>query len=230
MKAFAVEHPLHKPGMDYFHYCFFHGREAREWPHWRAGIPFFGDKEKRPLRLLHNARRIPDVFSPKSSLVVSARVRDALGELPFVEYRPVTFPRLIECDPPTLGDRSYEDNPAYRKATASEEWERDAGETLFEHFPEASAQQRESVGSYYEIVVPRLTEAAAEFPESKPIQVPRPYNIGNGNELRLCPALLKKYPVVWWSQVVFAEWAFRRIEPFLDRAYAEVVEFEVVAG
>ncbi len=230
MKAFAVEHPLHKPGIDFFHYCLFHGRQAHGWPHWRAGIPFFGDKEKRPLRLLHNARRIPDVFSPVSSLVVSARVRDALGELPFVEYRPITFPRLIECDPPTPGDHSYQDNTAYRKATASEEWVREPAETLFEHFPESSAQRRESVGSYYEMVVPRLKEAGAEFPDAKLIQIPRPYTIGKGNELRLCPALLEKYPVVWWSQTLFAECAFRRIEPFLDRPYAEVVEFEVEPG
>ena len=52
-----------------------------------------------------------------------------------------------------------------------------------------------------------------------------PGNIGKGNEMRVCPPLMEKYPVFWWSQTGSREWAFRRIEPFLDLAYAEVVEF-----
>ena len=171
-------------------------------------------------------RRIPEVFSPVSSLVISTRARDALGELPFVEYRAVRFPELIDFEVPALGDMSWENNPALGQAAESEEWPR-WPDNLFEYLPQASQELCQSVGSYYEMVVPRLKEALTEFPDAKPIVVPRPGNIGKGNEMRVCPPLIEKYPVFWWSQTVFAEWAFRRIEPFLDRAYAEVVEFEV---
>ncbi len=223
MKAFAVEHPLHKPGMSIFHYMLFHGRQTSGFPHWRSGIPFFGDQEKRPLRITHNVRRIPDVFSPVSSLVVSAHVRDMLGALPFVEYRAVGFPELIDVEVAPLGDLSWENNPAVQKAARSKEWPRN----LFEHLPQASTEQHAQVGSYYEMVVPRLKEAAAEFPDARPLRIPRRHGIDKQNELRICPAMLEKYPVVWWSQVVFVEPIFRKIEPFLDPAYAEVVEFEV---
>lgn len=225
MKAFAVEGVLHKPGMTILHYKFFHGQQTRGSPY-RAGIPFFGDQEKRPLRITHNLRGIPDVFAPESSLVISARVWEALGELPFVEYRPVSFSELIDFDVPPLGNANWENNAALRKAAKSKEWPRWPA-NLFEYLPQASEEQRKSVGAFYELVVPRLTEALTEFPDAKPIQVPRPYTIDKTNEIRLCPALLQKYPVFWWSQTFFAESAFRRIEPFLDRAYLEVVEFGV---
>jgi hypothetical protein len=225
MKAFAVERVLHKPGLTILHTKFFHGQQTRGSPY-RAGIPFFGDQEKRSLRITHNVRRIPDVFSPGSSLVISVRVRDALSELPFVEYRPVSFPELIDFEGPPLGDTSWENIQALREAAESQEWP-GWPDNLFEYLPQALEEQRKSVGGYFEMVVARLKEAVTEFPDATPIQVPRPYTIDKTNEMRLCPALLEKYPVFWWSQIVFAEWAFRRIEPFLDRAYIEVVEFEM---
>ena len=225
MKAFAIEAVLHKPGMTILHYKLFHGQQTRGSPY-RSGIPFFGDQEKRPLRITHNLRRIPDVFAPESSLVISARVLEAVGELPFVEYRPVSFPELIDFDVPPLGDAHWETNAALRKAAESKEWP-GWPSNLFEHLPQATEEQRKSVGEFYEMVVPRLKEAVTEFPDARPIQVPRPNTIDKTNEIRICPALLQKHPVFWWSQTVFAEWAFRRIEPFLDRDYLEVVEFEV---
>ena len=152
MKAFAVEHPLHKPGMSILHYKLFHGQQTRGSPY-RAGIPFFGDKENRPLRITRNVRRIPEVFAPVSSLVISARVRDALGELPFVEYRAVSFPELVDFEAPALGDTSWENNPALREAAESEEWP-GWPDNLFEYLPQASEEQQMSVGSYYEMVVP----------------------------------------------------------------------------
>ncbi len=225
MKAFAVEGVLHKPGMTILHYKLFHGQQTRG-TQYRAGIPFLGDQEKRPLRITHNARRIPDIFSPSGSLVISASVRDALGDGPFVEYRPVSFPELIDFAAPPLGDASWENNPSLREAVESEEWPAWPG-NLFEYLPQASEEQRKSVGRHYEMVVARLKEAVTEFPDAEPIQVPRPYTIDKTNEIRLCPALLQKHPVFWWSQTFFAEWTFRRIEPFLDRDYVEAVEFEV---
>ncbi|QVL33968.1 hypothetical protein KIH39_08695 [Telmatocola sphagniphila] len=95
------------------------------------------------------------------------------------------------------------------------------------YLPQASEEQCKSVGQFYEMVVTRLTEAVTEFPEAKPIQVPRPYASPKSNEIRLCPALFQKYPVFWWSQTYFEECVFRRLEPLLDCAYFEVVVFEV---
>jgi hypothetical protein len=223
VKAFAVEHPLHKPGMSIYHYKLFNGQQASGTGFYRPATPFFGDKEKRPLWTRHNVRRIPEVFSPMNSLVVSRRVRDALGELPFVEYRPVTFTELVDVPVPPLGDMSWTNDPAMKKAARSKEWP----STLFDHLPEASPERCRTVGDHYEMVVPRLKEAVAEFPEAREIIIPEPYTIDKQNKLRVCPALLEKYPVFWWGQTVFAEWAFRPLEPFLDRGYAEVVEFEV---
>jgi hypothetical protein len=222
MKAFAVEYPLHKPGVTILHYKLFNGQQASG-AGFRAGSAFFGDSEKRPLRIRHNIRQIPDVFVTVNLPVISRRVRDALGELPFVEYRPVSFPAPVDVPVPALGDTSWEGYPGLKKAEKKRDWP----SNLFDYLPAAQPEQCKDLKDYYEMIVPRLKEAAAEFPEAREIVIPEPYTIDKQNKLRVCPALLEKYPVFWWGQTVFAEWAFRPIEPFLDRGYAEVVEFEV---
>lgn len=222
MKAFAVEFPLHMPGLTYSRYLLFHGRQYARSPHVRQRLPMFGDAEKRPLCIVRNARGVPDVFGPEASLVVSARVKEALGPLPSVEYRRVRFARLVEYDPPP-GDSAIQDHPAYEAAAAT----RDGLKAIFRYLPTATPEARGRVGRYFELVVPRLKDVAAEFPEARVIRCARPGTIDQENDPRLSPRLLDTYPIVWWSQTVFAEGVFRRIEPFLDRAYAAVVELEV---
>jgi hypothetical protein len=220
VNVYALEFPLHKPGVDLFHYLQFHGIQASQ--HERVCAPVMGDPHTA-LVLVHNARSIPRIFSPQSALVVSEAVTARLPTLAHCELRPIRFQRVVDFPHFAPGSHDYKRTAAYEQAVRHSNWE----ERIFDYLPTADPALAATVSGYFELVPTLLKDAAGAFPAARPVRCERPCTVDRTNELLLSPELVEAFPVTWWGQYVLHERVYQAIADDLDPSYAEVVEINL---
>lgn len=215
MKAYAIGKTLHVDRISHFHFKLFHGDETVETRRNRLN-------DSVPLRLIRNARNVPPVFEPSAYLVVAERVKHLLESLPHVGFLTVFFDKVLDFPVYPPGKSLFEDNPDFRKLV---------DEVGYDDFLDGLPDVPElhcSLGTYYELLVPRLSDLSPRYGSCKEIVCRMPRASGTQEEvLTLSHDLLVDYPIAWWSYYVFNGEAFGRISAFLDRDYFEVVELEV---
>jgi hypothetical protein len=175
-----------------FHYCMFHG-EAR-----RRGLPehknpchHLGDELTEPIELSRPGTRVPDIFMPRTNLIVSEDVRRVLAPFSGIVFYPVVFSKLIDCTY-KAGDLSYYDTHEFHKDPRKHDPEK-----LIARMPDVPAFH-EATAKYFEIVSPwheTLLGTAGNAVMDVPIRV-----IYLGDEytshLQLSEPLLRAYPII----------------------------------
>jgi hypothetical protein len=196
----------------------FHGDEING-PDQSSNAHLLGDDLSQPLRLIRTGRIVPHVFSPSVTLVVSADVREKLETLPHIDFLPVVFEKLVDYQF-RAGDFSYFDLPAFRRNPAEAN-----PETLLQRLPDIP-ELHSQIGSYYEVVVPRLGDIADNYTNLKHFSVKLEHCIGKV-ECDLSAEIIYAYPIVWRYANIFSEEAFALVSPFIDWDYFSTATIEL---
>jgi hypothetical protein len=220
MKAYAIGSILHADRISHVHYRLFHGEETVDTRWSRFKDPSLVGTA--PLCLIRNARNVPLVFAPSAGLVICENAKKSLETFPHVRLFPVRFAKVVDFPVPAPGDFSFEDTPQFKRLVA---------EVGYEDFLDGLAdvpELHQSLGLYYELLVPRLCDVAARYSSYKHVVCEMPTAAGSQKQiLTLSPEILTDYPITQWGYDVFNEEAFARIKAYLDWDYFEVVELEV---
>ena len=82
------------------------------------------------------------------------------------------------------------------------------------------------VEPFFELVIPELVRLEPNFPEATSVQFNlEPYRT---SELKLCEAMLDKFPIVWTTEgIVFREDIFALIEASFSWTYFQRAQFVV---
>jgi hypothetical protein len=215
VKAFVIAKFTYSKRINVFHYDMFHGLCNSQGSHLR------GDDLSQPLLLSRNGTRIPDVFQPGITLVLSARAKAALEGLPNVAFLPVEFVKLVDY-PYQAGDFSYYEIPAFQLDPAKAN-----PETLIHRLVD-QPEMHERTSPHYELVIPKLRDVVDQFAMERKIQCELKMTPVHGKlQLRLSGQLLQRYPIVWQYHNILSEEAFSRLDPFIDWDYFEKAELDV---
>ena len=168
-----------------------------------------------PLALYRNAFRMPDVFRPRGTFVVSDRVRRLLGHVQNVHFSPVTFARLFELEW-RRGERSE------RLLNRWMELGHDSWLPVFremEHRPDLVQR----VGPYCEVLAALQVDVAPNYSGLKQVSVghpslPRiPILSSLTSELGLSEQMLEDYPILNVGVgLLIRDDLFQRLRPHLD--------------
>ncbi len=205
------------PRIRTFHYDMFHGLPER------GGVPdphdppcYLGGNDRSPLVLMHNAYKLPAVFSPSCNLVVSDAVRSKIAHFPNIEFLRVEFKKLIWLYY-QAGDFSGLDNPPCEDPL-----------DLFKILPGVAGSEA-YVGPYFELLRWRLRDIAAQFEPLTPVEVAigRP-GYEDEFEASLSADLVRAYPICWApGATILSEEAFELLSPHLDRDYYATATVEL---
>lgn len=203
-----------------FHYCAFHGEaQRRDVPGGKDPSHSLGDDLSEPLLLSRNGMNVPDVFMPRSSLIVSDMLRGKLEPIG-LSFLQVIMKKVVAYEY-QAGDMSYFRTRKFMKNPRAHD-----PETLIARLPDVPAL-RMSLSSYHEVIAPRLERIVADYPTATS-PVPFDVIIGGGEErtcVHLCCAMLSKYGIVRVSGTgcgpahVLSQQAFEVMEPYLDWDY-----------
>lgn|SRR5262249_58603993 len=203
-----------------YHITLFHGNAEVADRGWLSGSRMLGNDISQPLQLSRNAWRMPDVFQPGLTLIVSSRVRDVLASVPHIKLQLVQFKKLVNMAF-QAGDFSYFQSREFR----SDPWYY-APDNLIDRLPD-TAELHEDVGTYYELLVSKGHEVNGPYEPLTLVRFPLDPRDPDGEEARISASLLEDYPIIWDGRVIFSERAFALIEPFIDREYFWTWETEV---
>ena len=206
-----------------YHYFMFHGFASREGEdEIDAPVAHLENDVRSPLEIVRTGRIVPDVFAPSVNPVVSEKVRERLKGWPRVEFVPVVFTRLFDAHF-AAGDFSFYDKK--HGYYARDELK------FIERLPDILSFH-ETIGNYYELLVPRVSTVMSEFSgdSMRTIRIDETFEGAFGREkvefsvseemLHACP-LLRQWVFITTPQT------FEILKPFLDLDYYTVVEKEI---
>lgn len=178
---------------------------------------YLGQSDVPILKVDRDGRRVPDVFDPDGSLVVSGRTKEALSGLPHIEFKDVQFRKLADFYYPK-GDLSiFNEHPHVDE------------KELLQKAPD-NPKFHALIGRHFELVIARYRDVSKNFIDGIPVRLRQGRTIRDENpEYVASKAMLAEYPIHWPTQVgiIFSEPAFIAIKPFLDADYFESQEYVV---
>lgn len=170
-----------------------------------------------PCLITREGTTIPDVFKPRNSLVVNAKVAEKVAAFPNVRLRAVVFSKLFECRY-RAGDFSFFDEYPPRYSSHPDK--------LIDRLPDVQ-ELHESAGKYYELVLPRLQDVPNGYQDTKKLMIKTPGSAIDEELVYLSASLLQDYPAVWKAYLIFSDDFFHALEPHIDWDYFAVVRIEV---
>lgn len=199
-----------------FHYEMFHGVSHRPGLK-HAHIDYaLGDIYDVAMQITRSGPIVPDIFSPSTNLVVSAAVKHKLRSWKNIDFCEIAFRKLVWFEW-QIGDFSWYDDPT-----------RTQPPEMFHELPDSPELHR-SIGSYYEMILPRLAKLRDRYQPSRQLRV----DLGSGCaitsvELDLSPELVLDYPALKaLGTIVFRADLFDVVSEHLDRDFYRVVEAAV---
>src|SRR5262249_42513673 len=165
MKAFLLDKFSGEKGVSSFHYHMFHGLAVGE-PLETLLAPYHEYKSfTRPLQLVRNGWRIPDIFRPMFHLIVSRRVHDLVAGAWRYLFPPVQFVKLIDY-PYRVYDDSFFESDEYRR------WP-EGPKSMLQALPDVPELHKKA-GEYYEVIVPYPPEVDQDYTDARlvPVSVP----------------------------------------------------------
>jgi hypothetical protein len=199
----------------------FHGHAAR------PGVRFpndpshsLGEDLSEPLRLSRNGRIVPNVFQPRSSMIVSESIALKLARFQNTVALPVVFEKLVDFDY-KAGDFSYFDRADFRRDPM-----RNDPATIIQRLPDRP-KLHGRISPFIELVIPMISHATAQLGKDRKRKsvVFQTEDLGSlkAFPLDLSPSLLQTFPVIWAKGcTLFVEEAFAEIERDLDLDYFHV--------
>ena len=188
-------------------YVSFHGRASRcgiESPFEPVAV-LSRDSSSDALHIVRSGRMIPAVSCPAGHLVLSQVVRDALGWVRNVEFRPVVFDKLVDVSAPKGDFSNYQSDPYV------------SIEQKLKELPD-SRERFGDPGTFYELITNVNNDIASQFVPTTPLVTPiGPTEFDEPVECRLSEALVREFPLHWcYGAYMFSEKAFDAIEPHVD--------------
>jgi hypothetical protein len=172
--------------------------------------------ETKPLPIIRNGWRIPDVFMPTGHIVVSERVRKVLRSVREFDYRPVRFVKLINT-PYAAGDFSY--SAGYQGIFDPTR--------LYETLPD-DIRLHEGIDSFFEIVLPYVRRVNGPLNDGQAVvKLKVPFVPFSSSNHEVSQRLIEAWPILDAGYFIFSQAAFDAIAPFLDRDYYQIVEFDI---
>jgi hypothetical protein len=223
MRLFLVGTRTSSDRIDTLHYHMFHGHAERpsvRFPNDPAHN--VGEDLGEALRLSRNGRIVPQVFQPRSSMIVSEPIAQRLARFQNAVLIPVLFDKLVDYDF-TAGDFSFYDQSAFRRNPM-----RNDPATLIQRLPDIP-ELHSRIGSFFELVIARIDQSSVKPRDDKsrrPVGFQIEY-LGSlkAVTLKLSPLLLQLYPMMWAEGcILFVEAAFADIKRHLDLDYFFVAE------
>lgn len=206
---------LTTPDIRAYHAAFFHGVAHRngEWaPFETKGM----DAMTPEIPLLHiwsNQYYVPHYCLPGSWPVVSETVRELLKDAPSVKFLPVKEERTIDYAW-KIGELIERDRYDMWRIELFESFEAVPPTKLGTRYEMVSYRYKKIIGSYE---TRHTTTLILETPPST-----------ETFEYRYCEAFLNDYPIHWVSgSMVFRNDYWSLIEPYIDKPFFNIREFEV---
>jgi hypothetical protein len=218
MKLYIVGTFTSSDRINVLHYYMFHGEMER------ADIVFpenpshnLDDDLSLPPVITRNVYRMPHVFKPRTSLIVSSEVRSVLGDLPHVVYLEVKFKKLVEYAY-SAGDFSY----FRRKEFVRDPYAQDP-ETLLARLPDVP-HLHDKVGPYFEIVNANYMDIIKAFPNRQVVSFTYPYlGMEEPDVLEVSEEMLLAYPILWAPcGIVMTEKLYEKLDKYIDKDYFSV--------
>lgn len=202
------------PRLSSFHVHMFHGKATR------GGKPLHVSRDvwysndcRIPLEIVRAGNYVPDVFESRH-WVVSEAVKERLNWVPSIEFLPVSFVKLVEFPVHAPGDFSwYDANDTYRRRDAT---------VLLEKLPDVPAYH-ESVGSYYELLAPRICDIAHSFPSTRTVEF---HGLRDPEEpdddmydCDISEQMLDRFPMLISAAHVLRDDVYQAVRQFVDWEY-----------
>ncbi|WP_165249476.1 hypothetical protein [Paludisphaera soli] len=210
---FMLYSPTSRPNLyNVLHYYLFHGKDLNT----SDGRPI------RPLQIMRSGRHTPDVTIVGGGLVVSSAVRSKLSRFKGVEYRPVHFKKLVDCDYP-VGDFSYYDSGDFLADPFSHD-----PETLIDRLPD-HPELHDHAGEHYEIVVPHYEDIKPDrFRAGSSIRVVVPeddeyVDLGDG-PFRVTRDMIQEYPIFQNGDFFVNGECAKLISEFIDSPFYKMAK------
>lgn len=194
-----------------FHYLMFHGLSRQLDATGEESIHRFGGDLSVPARLKSNAYNIPDISIRSTNLIVSDRVREAIGQRPNVSFCRVIFEKMIHY-PYRPGDFSYYNTPEFLRNPNKYD-----PKSLFDRLPHRPDLVA-AVGPYWEVVVPVLSSVAGSYKPTFQLRC-EPSDIDGEIELDLSADLLKDYCMFWCECNFFDSSIYEAIRSYVNLDY-----------
>ncbi len=175
-----------------------------------------------PVLCSQNVHRMPHVFKPSTSLIISSEVRRALGDLAHVVYLEVKFKKLVDYSY-SAGDFSYFSRKEYRRDPFGED-----PETLLDRLPDVP-QLHNQIGPYFEVVNAKHMDIVDKFPNREVLNFTYPYLGGNEpDSLEVSQDMLSEYPILWARcGILLTERVYTEIDRYIVKDYFTVTEIGV---
>jgi hypothetical protein len=211
-----VSNFISTPEITSFHSAMFNGlaeRDGKEFPH--DAVVRADTENVSPLNVSHTICNVANIFCPGRHLVLSQSIADRLSFVQNIRLRPIRFKRLVDIDW-QKGDLSF-----------FETWNNPDPRRLLRMQPDVK-DYHERIGNYFELHTYRLSDVVERFGSTQEIAIETGTPPLEKTELiRLSPALLDEFPIIWWSSLIFREDVFHLVDQELDRDFFIVREYEL---
>lgn len=195
--------------LSYLDSIMFHGRIVSDSsPNWRAMDACIGDPYQ-PLHLIRNIRILPDICMPTTTFVVSEELKQKLVPVCHgCELHRVYYDKLIDFPVLPIGS-DYHESSEYREVI-----EQSSLKEIMDRLPDVSS--RVSIGAYYELIEPRLTDVNQTYSNLKKYSI-RATTTWTKKDVMLSSECINDYPVLFSSAHFFAERVFRNNRPIFEQ-------------
>ena len=178
-----------------------------------------GEEIKSPMKLIKNVYKMPDLFSPHSTVfVVSEKLRKQLAIFPHIEFVKVEFIKLFEF-PYEPNDFSFYDIKGFKNPESFIKKQRH------------NKKLKDQIGDYYEMVIARYQDFADKFKNLNTCKLSIDYfDDEEMNELGFSKELLDEYPIFWEWKTILTEPVFDVLKDYIDPNYYFVKQYDLSEG
>lgn len=159
-----------------------------------------------PLHLVRDGNRVPPITRPGLHFIVNEQLRATLAGFPHIRFEQVIFEKIVDFFY-AKGDFNI-----YRDA------ERIYEQDLLRACPDVP-KLHARVGSHHEVIVPRNSEVAGNFPDAEELVFNQYGRDADTDEptLKLSERLVAEYPLQWHEQWYITSPAmYEALEPHID--------------
>ncbi len=207
------EDPIHS-----FHEEMFHGENLRYVDGLLKPDYHLGEEIKSPMKIIKNVYKMPKLFSPDLSLVVSEQLREKLSTFPHIEFVKVEFVKLFEF-PYEPNDFSFYDIKGFKTPDKFIKKQRH------------NKKLKDKIGDYYEMVIARYRDFVDNFKNLSTYKLSIDYfDDEEMNELGFSKELLDEYPIFRKWGTIFTEPVFNILKDYIDPNYYFVKQYDLSEG
>ncbi len=209
---------LDNPTIHTFQGEMFHGENIRYVDGLLKPDYHLGEEIKSPMKIIKNVYKMPKLFSPDLSLVVSEQLREKLSTFPHIEFVKVEFVKLFEF-PYAPNDFSFYDIKGFKTPEKFIKKQRH------------NKKLKDQIGDYYEMVIARYRDFADEFKNLNTCKLSIDYfDDEEMSELGFSKELLDEYPIFRKWETIFTEPVFNILKDHIDPNYYFVKQYDLSEG